>query len=613
MHTDKSQQPISRRDILRGAGLAAPLILCGSSGAGLGAAAPAAEATTRPSAERSADLVIIGGSVGGCAAALAAARSGLRVILTEETDWIGGQLTSQAVPPDENPWIESFGGTRTYREFRTRVREYYRRNFPLTAEARARWNLDPGNGSVSALCHEPRVALAVLTEMLAPHVAGGRIVILLNHKAVRADADKDRVRAVTVRSLNSGAETTLTAPYFVDATELGDVLPLAGVEYVTGAESQKQTGELHASAEARPADMQSFTCCFAIDYLDGQDHTIARPAEYGFWRDYVPQMTPPWSGRLLSLTTCDPHTCQPRTHEFDPKNSRGFWLYRRIADRRNYVEGTYPGDISLINWPENDYWLGNLIEGTVPISREEEGGSGSGGSSRHEQPPRNGDCPLSPFEGDAAKHLARAKQLSLSLLYWLQTEAPRPDGGTGWKGLRLRPDVVGTEDGLAKYPYIRESRRIKAVFTIVEEHVGTDARMKATGKSQDEVTAAHFADSVGIGSYRIDLHPSTGGDNYIDISSLPYQIPLGALIPQRVENLLPACKNLGVTHITNGCYRLHPVEWNIGESAGTLAAYCLGKKRLPREVRAKKELLAGLQNALRADGVEIAWPRVTPR
>ena len=90
--------------------------------------------------------------------------------------------------------------------------------------------------------------------------------------------------------------------------------------------------------------------------------------------------------------------------------------------------------------------------------------------------------------------------------------------------------------------------------------------------SQD-VQAETFADSVGVGSYRIDLHPSTGGDNYIDISSLPFQIPLGALIPRRVENLLPACKNLGTTHITNGCYRLHPVEWAIGEAAGALAAY----------------------------------------
>jgi hypothetical protein len=43
----------------------------------------------------------------------------------------------------------------------------------------------------------------------------------------------------------------------------------------------------------------------------------------------------------------------------------------------------------------------------------------------------------------------------------------------------------------------------------------------------------------------------------------------------RVRNLLPACKNIGATHITNGCYRLHPVEWNIGESAGLLAAFCI--------------------------------------
>src|SRR5947209_2434778 len=116
-------------------------------------------------AELASDLVIVGGGVGGCAAALAACRNGLRVVMTEETDWIGGQLTQQAVPPDEHRYIEQFGCTRSYRDFRERVRDYYRRNYPLTAEARARWNLNPGSGGVSPLCHEPRVALAVLGEM----------------------------------------------------------------------------------------------------------------------------------------------------------------------------------------------------------------------------------------------------------------------------------------------------------------------------------------------------------------------------------------------------------------------------------------------------------------
>lgn len=542
--------------------------------------APDSRATRTPTKELAADLVVIGGGVGGCAAALAAARNGLRVILTEETDWIGGQLTAQAVPPDENAWIETFGGTRSYLNLRQQIRDYYLRHFPLTAEARARPYLNPGNGWVSRLCHEPRVSLAVLQQLLAPYVGGRKILILLRHKALDAQATGDRVEAVRVRSLESGNEVVLRAPFFADATELGDLLPLTRTEYVTGAESQKDTGEPHAPAEAAPLNMQSFTCCFAMDYLHGEDHTIEKPREYDFWREFVPPIKPPWPGRLLAWEYGDAISHKATKLETDPEKGTGLWTYRRLADKSLFVEGTYPGDISLVNWPQNDYVLGNLCE----VSSEE-----------------------------AARHLARAKQLSLSLLYWLQTEAPRLDGGTGWKGMRLRPDVVGTEDGLAKYPYIRESRRIRAEFTVVEQHVATELRMKETGEKREDVKAAEFKDSVGIGSYRIDLHPSTGGDNGIDISSLPYQIPLGALLPQRVENLLPVCKNLGVTHITNGCYRLHPVEWNIGETVGALAAFCAAKKRMPREVRKQGGLLKDFQGLLTDQGVPLAWPKVGPR
>lgn len=534
--------------------------------------------------ERRTDVVIVGGGTGGCAAALAAARNGQRVIMIEETDWIGGQLTQQAVPPDEHPWIEMFGGTQTYRDYRQQVRDDYRRNYPLTPEARANRYVNPGNGSVSRLCHEPRAALAVLNEMLAPYMSGGRVTILLNHKTVSAETDEDRVTSITARSLLSGDEITLTGPYFLDATELGDLLPLTGTEYVTGFESQADTGEPHAPAETQPLNMQSFTCCFAMDYIEGEDHTIERPREYNFWRAYIPELIPAWPGPLLSWRYTHPISLEPRDMLFDPVNEcpgkSGLWIYRRIADRRNFTTGTYDSDICLVNWPQTDYWLGNVCE----VDEEE-----------------------------VTRHIDRAKQLSLSMLYWMQTEAPRPDGGVGWQGLRLRRDVVGTEDGLAKHPYIRESRRIQAEFTVTEQHVGTDALMALTGKSHEEVRAERFHDSVGIGSYRIDLHPSSGGDNYIDISSLPFQIPLGALIPKRVENLLPACKNIGTTHITNGCYRLHPVEWNIGESAGLLAACCLQRKVVPRQVRNDKGLLKDFQQVLERQGVEITWPRITPR
>jgi hypothetical protein len=535
--------------------------------------------------ELACDVAIIGGGTGGCASALAALRNGLRVILTEETDWIGGQLTAQAVPPDEHAWIESFGSTRLYRAYRTAVRDYYRRNYPLTEDARSRWNLNPGDGSVSRLTHEPRVSLAVLEEMLAPHASGGRLVVLLRHKPVSADLAGDRVRAVRLRDLETSRDRVIQAPYFLDATEQGDLLPLTRTEYVTGFESRKQTGEPHAPDQAQPANIQAFTVCFAIDYLPGEDHAIDRPEEYNFWRDYVPDMKPAWPGKLLSWSMSDPVTLKPRAVTFDPTGEfkgpgLNLWLYRRIANQRNFLPGTYPGDISLINWPQNDYWLGNIHE----VS-----------------------------ESEAERHLKRARQLSLSLLYWMQTEAPRPDGGQGWRGLRLRSDIVGTQDGLAKYPYIRESRRIQAEFTVLEQHVGTDARMRATGKKREDLTADPFPDSVGVGSYRIDLHPSSGGDNYIDVSSLPFQIPLGALIPKRVENLLPAAKNLGITHITNGCYRLHPVEWNIGESSGVLAAQALQTKDPPRRIRNNMKLLKEFQSRLQAQGIEIAWPQITPR
>ena len=534
--------------------------------------------------ELAAEIVIVGGGVGGCAAAIAAARSGRRVILTEETDWIGGQLTSQAVPPDEHPWIESFGCTRTYREFRNRVREYYRRNYPFSRAAREQWNLNPGDGSVSRLCHEPHAALAVLNKMLAPFVKTKKIRILLNQKAVRAETDGDFIRAVVVRDSQTGDETVLTAPYFIDATELGDLLPMANVEFVTGAEAQSETGEPHAAPVAQPDNQQAFTMCFAIERYDGEEFTIDRPEEYSFWRDYVPDLTPTWPGTLLSLTYSSPFTLKPHTAIFDPQSesqnkASGFWRYRRILAGRHFAEDFIGHDVCLVNWPMNDYLLGNLI-----------------GVS----------------EAEAAEHIRRAKQLSLSLLYWLQTEAPRPDGGTGWPGLRLRHDVIGTADGLAKASYIRESRRIKAEFTILEQHVGTEARMAETGRSKENVRAENYADSVGVGAYRIDLHPSTGGDNYIDISSLPFQIPLGALIPVRLENLIPACKNLGTTHITNGCYRLHPTEWNIGEAAGLLAAACLNQTVTPRALRNTPESLADFQKFIQNDGVETHWPQLRP-
>ncbi|HUZ58238.1 MAG TPA: FAD-dependent oxidoreductase [Hanamia sp.] len=529
-----------------------------------------------------ADVVIAGAGLGGFAATMAALRNGLSVILTEETNWIGGQLTQQGLScPDEHPWIETHGATQLYRDFRIAVREYYLRNYPLTQSARTRKNLNPGDGLVSRLCFEPRVAISVMYSMLAPYINSGKLRLLLQHKIISADVSCNKVNALkALTTTGDKKEVWLKAPYFIDATELGDLLPITGTEYVTGSESRHETHELHASEKADPKNIQAFTFCLVMDYIHGSNYTIDKPAQYDFWKNFIPNLTPPWPGKLLDLSYSIPSTLQPKNLGFSPDGTStgsllNLWNYRRIINKENFKPGTFKGDISIINWPQNDYMTGSLID--VP-------------------------------EEEFIKHIENSKQLSLSLFYWLQTEAPHSNGGKGWPGLRLRGDVYGTDDGLAKYPYNRESRRIKSVFTILEEHVGKANRALITGKESGN-KAANFFDSVGTGYYHIDLHPTIAGNNYIDFDSLPFQIPLGALLPVRMENLFPANKNIGTTHITNGCYRLHPVEWGIGEAAGMLIAFSQMKKVTPHSIREKSVLLEDFQNFIRSQGLETHWPK----
>lgn len=501
------------------------------------------------------DVLIVGGGTGGTAAAMAASSLGLSVILTEETDWIGGQLTAQAVPPDEHPWIESFGCTARYRAYRDEVR----RRFGLAPFQNPR-TLNPGGGWVSNLCHHPALGHAVLSDMLSGVEIRLRTVTqgvnLLSSTtprgtgSARPAVNGDRIETVPLLDLETGEETIVHAAYFLDATELGDLLPLTGTEYVQGAESRDETGEPHAPAGLpRPNNQQGFTWCMAVGYEAGANHTIEKPAQYDQWAAYAPEG---WRGKLFQYGDLTPATNEERELPLFSDDWRCWFKYRQIE------RGDRP--VTIVNWPQNDYFVAPLTDCTPQ---------------------------------QAAERLEESRQLSLSWLYWMQTEGGAP-------GLFLSP-LAGTPSGFAKTPYIRESRRIRARRTIAEGDVTPQPGLDR---------APHMADSVGVGAYRIDLHFSTGGDRYIDIPSLPFQISLGALVPQRVENLLPACKNLGVTHITNGCYRLHPVEWNIGEAVGLLAAFCLKTGQTPAGVWESPEQTAEFQRLLVAQGVEIGWPRL---
>ena len=508
-------------------------------------------------------MLVVGAGCGGIAAALAATRSGRSVVLTEPTAWVGGQLTNQAVPPDEHPWVETTGVTESYRRMRQAVRDHYRTTRNLTDAAHQHEHLNPGNAWVSNLAVEPVVFHEVLLRMLEPARRQGLLQVLTHHTATGASVVDDRVQAVDFLDTVNGQQVTVSAEYVLDATEEGELLPLVGCEHVIGAESSSETGEPHALAgPADPGDQQAITWCAALERRPGPAEVLARPPSYEFWQTYRADH---WPGPQLGWATAEPETGNALRRPLFDHEGKDLWSFRRIRYGRHHRDGAT--DVTLVNWPQVDYWLTPLI------------GSGD----------------------ERSTALAGARDLTLSFIHWLQSEAPRADGGAGFPELQPCGSVVGTSDGLAMRPYVREARRIKAQATVLEQHVGVEARPGAD-------CAEPFDDTVGVGSYRIDLHPSTSGRGYLDIATYPFQIPLGALVPQRLENLLAAGKNLGVTHITNGCYRLHPVEWNVGEAAGALAAFCLERGTQPTAVRARAGLLVEFQQRLRQLGVQLHWP-----
>jgi hypothetical protein len=516
-----------------------------------------------PQREVDCDVLVAGGGMGGVAAALAAARRGCRTCLLEETDWLGGQLSAQGVSAlDEHAHIETVGGTASYSALRESLRDHYRRGRSALA---GRADLNPGDCWVTRLAFEPAVGAQAMLDLLAPHVESGRLRIFLRTKTVGVVSDGDRVGSLLALDLERGRTTRFRAALVVDATELGDLLPLAGAEYRVGAETVAETGEAHAQPQAAKAHcVQSFTYTFAAERRpDGERHVIPEPTGYRHYRDAQPYALTieVHGGEIYGEES---GWLEYRLYDRLPGTKGGLWTYRRLLSA-DLLGGDPAHDLTLFNWPGNDYRDRSIL-----------------------------DRPAA----EVAASLQDAKRVSLGFLHWLQTEAPATGERRGAPELLLRPDAMGSADGLSKHPYIRESRRIVALKTIVEQEVST--------QFQPGPLAAPFADAVGIGWYPIDIHRSGADDVGLSCRTRPFQIPLGALIPVRLTNLIAGCKNIGTTHLTNGCYRLHPVEWNIGEAAGALAAFSLQHGLAPAAVRAGR--LAPFRQSLADEGVPLAWP-----
>ncbi|MCB1161694.1 MAG: FAD-dependent oxidoreductase [Candidatus Krumholzibacteriia bacterium] len=507
------------------------------------------------------DVYIAGGGLGGCAAALAACDAGLRVLLSEETRWLGGQATAEGVSAlDENYWVETSGATRSYQRFRALIRDHYR---PLCRATPPPARLNPGNCWASALAFEPAVGVAALDSLLAPHCASGALSILRRWKPYRAEVAGARVVAVDLVQLDSAARCRVRSAYYLDATALGDLLPLVGAHYTVGAESRNVTGEPSAPALADSRCEAAFTYPFVVEARPGESRPWPAPPDYarvvadaGF--------DDPWP---LPLGSASGDAGPPTLHATLPGAPGSLWTYRRLIDATQFDPAAHACALTLVNWPTMDYRGGGLLS-------------------------------ADPEQQLAA--LREAKALSLAFFHWMQTAMPRADGGVGHPELRLLIAAMGSDDGLALHPYVRESRRLAAWTTLREQDV---AKALLPGRRRGRF----FRDAVAIGHYGLDLHPGPCAETISSEATRPFQIPLVALVPERIENLLAAGRCLGVTHITASCTRLHPIEWAIGEAAGAAAAECVASDLAPRALLADPAALLRMQRRLVSRGAPIVW------
>jgi hypothetical protein len=525
-------------------------------------------AAKNPNVIPTCDVLVVGGGLGGVAAAEALARSGVTVILTEPTSQIGGQLTAQAVAcPDENSFIERDpgAGTRTYRE----VREQLRARYAAAPGIRPGRAQNVGQCWVSRVSGEPAMWETVLRERLdaLSGPAGIRGVLLRNQLVrVRRFAQNGRYHYADFADLDTGRITRVAAKYLLDASEMGDGLALAGSPWTVGAEGRAAYGEPHAPEAPRRDWIQSLTYCFVARWQPQGPHPIIeKPAEYEYFK----------SLGLYSLGY-DYSDSRGRVYykvfEKAPGAGGPFWTYRRLVAASSFTgQPRYARDLALINWPGNDFHEENPV-----------------GKSVREQ----------------VRILKRAKAFAQGFLYWLQTECPRDEGGTGYPEMQPARDITPGGDGFAIHPYIRESRRLLGQFTLAENHLAPDAAQP------DKKWGEEFFDTVGIALYAMDIHPAKGEPPFLS-RALPYHLPLGAFIPRAgAPNVLPAAKNFSASRLAMSSARMHPTEWLAGEVAGHLAAFCIRNQVEPVQVRNTPELLARFQGELKEAGIPLRWSEI---
>ena len=326
---------------------------------------------------------------------------------------------------------------------------------------------------------------------------------------------------------SEGHRRRVTADVVIDATELGDIAKACGVEYRVGMDSRYDTGESIAPEVANDVIQDLTYVAFLKDYGVGSDMTIPKPEGYD---------------PMLFANSCVNPLSDERT-----ETGQTLWLPEMMISYGKTPSGHY-----MINWPiyGNDYYA-NIIDAS-PKEREEA--------------------------------LRRAKNHTLGFLYFIQTEL-------GMKNLGIADDVFPTEDGLAFFPYHRESRRIvgEALFT-----------MDAAAAPYD-YKHPYYRTGIAVGDYPVDhhhyAHPQWRQLPDLHFYPIPsFNVPLGVIIPCGVEGLLVTEKSVSVTNLINGATRLQPVVMQLGQAAGVVAALSVREQKRVDEVSVRSVQAVLLQS-----------------
>ncbi|MBD2112678.1 MULTISPECIES: FAD-dependent oxidoreductase [Cyanophyceae] len=534
-------------------------------------------AFTRPvsGAALTCSILVVGGSTAAYTTTLTALRLNLDVCLVQPHKVVGGQFTAQALPASDDGDLlqakatlytvdgEEFAISKAQRAFRDRQRELQ----PVGGQKVA----NPGGGWVSPLATTPVVAATAMNEALLPYLRDGRLTLIPFAEPVQVVMQtvngRSRVQAVVCRDTQAGYTFTVSAKVTVEATDLGDLLEVGNIPSRVGQEARHETGEAILPEDARPQCQQSITFDVVVEHTArGKGVPIGKPDGFE---------TEGWVG-LKEFTSNFWTKAKPdQWQKWGFFSDFGIFRYRRLLRSQTNEKKVVPGDVAVLNWgtssePDrafccgNDYRPGRL----VGVSREER-----------------------------QLHIQRARQRARAYVHYLQTH--------GAADLKPRGDLTWTNDGIALEPYIREARRGIALATVRHEDV-------AETFFPDQARARCFDDSVGIGQYHyMDLHGNDAKGHVSprgkDVVALPFSLPLGSLVPRDTDGLVLSAKSLGTTHITNAAYRMHPMEWAIGEASGFLAVFAVWTGLDPRVLATEEQHIRKIQGFMARNGIPIFW------